>query len=173
MLHQHNFQSQRHVLKADPTFSQNIENTGQAGLKACRAVALPFYRTHESFSIRQKEENQEKVDSFRAASYINYQGDKFVNRFDVHCYYVCLNALDTHHIGRGRNGVEKALATIKAKTLVIGFSSDVLIPKVEQEFLAEHIPTAKYAEVETIFGHDAFLIENEKIRSSIKDYLDF
>lgn len=165
-------ESQRIVLKADPSLSEKNDTAGQSGLKACRAVALPFYRTQLSFKIRQKEADNSKMRDFKAASYINYQGKKFVDRFDAHCYYSLLNALDTHNMGRGRKSIEQALAEIKANTLVIGFDSDILIPPHEQRFLAEHIPNAAYKEIKTLFGHDAFLIENDKIRNGIKQHID-
>ncbi len=165
-------ESQRIVLKSDPTFFDKNETAGQAGLKACRGVALPFYRTHPSFVLRQKEIDLNKVRDFRAATYINYQGDKFVKRFDAHCYYHLLMALDTHNMGRGRDSIEQALSSIKANTVVIGFDSDILIPKIEQQFLAKHIPNAEYLEIKTLFGHDAFLIEHDDIRKCIRKKID-
>lgn len=165
-------ESQRIVLKSDPTIYQKNEKAGQAGLKACRAVALPFYRTHASFKLRQKEIDLNKVEDFRASSYIDYQGEKFVKRFDAHCYYGLLRALDTHNMGRGRESIEAALSKIQANTVVIGFDSDILIPKIEQQFLAKHIPNAAYKEIKTLFGHDAFLIENDDIRNSIRQKID-
>lgn len=165
-------EAQRAVLKADPSFTENREDAGEAGLKACRAVALPMYRTATSFNLRQKEIDLDKVDDFRAASYIKYQANKFINRFNAHCYFTLLNALDTHNIGRGRGSLEMALSKITANTVVIGFDTDLLIPKIEQQFLAKHIPNAEYIEIKTMFGHDAFLIEHEDIRKSIRSIIN-
>jgi len=161
-------EAQRIVLKSDSTFFHKSEDAGKAGLKACRAVALPFYRTHVSFKLRQHEHDLNRLTDFRAASYINYQGEKFVKRFDPFCYYHLLNALDTHNMGRDREGTEEALSLITAKTVVIGFDTDILIPKIEQQFLAKHIPNATYMEVKTLFGHDGFLIEIDDIRKYIR-----
>ena len=72
-----------------------------------------------------------------------------MQRYDAHCYYKQLTALDTHNVGRGRTNIKSALDKISARTLVIGFSSDLLIPVVEQQFIAEHVPQGTYAEVET------------------------
>lgn len=161
-------ESQRITLRSDTSLTEKTEQAGLAGLKACRAVALPFYRTHVSFKLRQKEIRSDKVKDFRASSYIDYQGDKFIKRFDAHCYYKLLFALDTHHMGRGRESIEWALSQITANTVVIGFNSDLLIPKIEQQFIAKHIPNAAYAEVKSLFGHDAFLIELDDIRTCIR-----
>ena len=161
-------ESQRITLQSDPTLVQKNDQAGIAGLKACRAVALPFYRTHASFKLRQKEIELDKINNFRAASYIEYQGEKFIKRFDAHCYFHLLKALDTHNMGRGRESLEKALSKIKANTVVIGFDSDLLIPTIEQQFLAKHIPNAEYFEIKSLFGHDAFLIENKDIMKTIR-----
>jgi len=165
-------ESQRITLKSDPTLKDKNLEAGQAGLKACRAVALPFYRTHASFKLRQKDISLDKVNDFRASSYIDYQGEKFVKRFDAHCYFSLLNALDTHNMGRGRDSIEQALSKITANTIVIGFDSDILIPKIEQQFLAKHIPNAEYIEIKSLFGHDAFLIEHDDIREAIRSKIN-
>lgn len=165
-------ESQRMTLISDQTLNEKNESAGRAGLKACRGVAMPFYRNHTNFNLRQKELENDKLKDFRAASYIQYQGDKFVKRFDAHCYYKLLTALDTHNIGRDRGGIEKALSKILANTVVIGFDSDILIPKIEQQFLAKHIPDSEYCEIKTLFGHDAFLIEHEEIRKAIKNKIN-
>ena len=163
-------ESQRIALQADPTLTDKTAGAGIKGLRGARAFALPFYRSHPSFKIRQSEEDNEKLDDFKASSYVRYQGDKFVDRYDAHCYYKQLTALDTHNVGRGRGGIKTALAKVSARTLAIGFSTDLLIPVIEQQFIAEHIPDGTYAEVETLFGHDAFLIETDKIQSAIDQW---
>ncbi len=161
-------EAQRLILRADETLHQKTEEAGRKALKACRAVALPYYRTQRSFNIRQNEIDLNIIANFRASSYMNYQGEKFVKRFDAQCYYTLLNALDTHNIGRKRNSIEEALTLIRCNTVVIGFESDLLIPVDEQQFLAKHIPNAEYFEIKSIYGHDAFLIEHEHIRKAIR-----
>ena len=63
----------------------------------------------------------------------------------------------------GRGGVPAALARIGARTLVLGITSDVLFPLSEQRELARHIPGAMYAELDSRFGHDGFLLETAAI----------
>ncbi len=160
-------ESQRIALQADPSLEDKSDSAGKNGLRGARAFALPFYRSHRSFIVRQSEESIDKMDDFKASSYVRYQGEKFVNRYDAHCYYKQLTALDTHNIGRGRESIISALQDISASTLAIGFSSDLLIPVVEQKMIAEYIADGTYIEIDTIYGHDAFLIETEKIQSAI------
>ena len=161
-------EAQRLVLRADPTLSDKTETAGQTALKACRGVALPYYRTQQSFNLRQKEITNDVLTDFRASSYINYQGQKFVRRFDAPCYYTLLGALDTHNLGRGRESIEAALTELTCRTVVIGFQADLLVPITEQQFLAKHLPSADLFELRSIFGHDAFLIEHAAIRKAIR-----
>lgn len=163
-------ESQRIALDSDPSLKNRSPESGNRGLKGARAFALPFYRSHPSFKLRQSEENINKLSDFKASSYVRYQGDKFVQRYDAHCYYKQLSALDTHNVARGRGSIQSALQKITAQTLVIGFDTDLLIPVIEQETLAKHIPNGSYAEITTLFGHDAFLIEVELIQSAIDDW---
>jgi homoserine O-acetyltransferase/O-succinyltransferase len=156
-------ESQRLAIYADQTWAERRENAGQAGLKAARSIALLSYRHAEAYNFSQWEEDEDKTSNFKAASYQQYQGQKLVNRFNVFSYITLLNAMDTHNIGRGRGGAEKALATIQAKTLVIGIKSDLLFPTQEQVFLACNIKNATYKEIGSDYGHDGFLIETEKI----------
>lgn len=163
-------ESQRIALRSDPTFGTGELHAGKEGLRGARAFALPFYRSYECFVLRQSEDNDEKINEFRAASYIAYQGEKFVNRYHPLCYDRQLTALDTHNIGRGHSSIDDALGLIVAETLVIGFNTDLLIPVTEQKYLAEAIPTARYFEVETVYGHDAFLIEYDKMMKGINQF---
>jgi homoserine O-acetyltransferase len=164
-------EAQRLALIADTSFGNNDDYAGKAGLKAARGMALTYYRTFDSMVKSQQEEDSNKLSDYKAASYIRYQGEKLKNRFDAHSYYHLLNVLDTHHIGRLRKSTENALSQIKAKTLCIGISSDLLIPPSEQEFLAKHIPEAKLEIIDSYYGHDGFLLEYEKITSSILEWI--
>ena len=78
--------------------------------------------------------------------------------------------MDSHNVGRGRVSVEKALEKIKARTLVIGITSDVLFPIHEQEFLAKHIPGSTFEVIDSFYGHDGFLIETKKITEVISNF---
>ncbi|CAN6657669.1 hypothetical protein TRVA0_030S00474 [Trichomonascus vanleenenianus] len=109
---------------------------------------------------------------FSAQSYLRYQGQKFVQRFDSNCYISITRKLDTHDVSRGRaDTVAEALAMITQPTLVIGISSDGLFTFTEQERLAEYIPNAQLAEIKSPEGHDAFLLEFVEINTLIVKFL--
>jgi len=163
-------ESQRMALEADPTFRTNDLNAGQNGLKAARAIALLSYRNYNAYRQSQSEETNENTDNFRASSYQNYQGEKLVKRFNAHVYWYLSKAMDTHNVGRGRKNIMDALASIKAKTLVAGIASDILFPLQEQEFLAEHIPGAVFRKIESLYGHDGFLLETKQLAGTIHEF---
>ena len=163
-------ESQRLALTADKSFNGNDHESGQAGMRAARGIGLLTYRTYEAYKLTQSDHDG-RLDDFSAASYIRYQGDKLVNRFHAHCYWYLTKCLDTHDLGRGRGGVEKALAQIRVPTLAIGIRTDRLVPVAEQQFIARHIPGARYVEIDSEFGHDGFLIEGERIGKLIRDFI--
>jgi len=164
-------ESQRLSISADRTFYSGTPDGGKKGLKAARSIALLSYRCYKAYNISQQEESDNLTDNYRASSYQSYQGDKLVNRFNAYSYWYLSKAMDSHHVGRNRGGVEKALSLIKARTLVIGIKSDVLFPIEEQQYLFQHIPQSAFAEFESFYGHDGFLIETEALTNIIKSFL--
>jgi homoserine O-acetyltransferase len=76
--------------------------------------------------------------------------------------------MDSQDVGRNRGGVIAALRQIKSKTLVIGIKSDALFPIVEQEFLAKNIPGASFQMIDSLYGHDGFLIESGLMTKAIR-----
>ncbi|MFN6945981.1 MAG: homoserine O-acetyltransferase [Cytophagaceae bacterium] len=164
-------ESQRMAIMADPTWKDKSPGAGKEGLKAARAIALLSYRNYNTYMHSQAEDSNDKFDDFKATSYQKYQGDKLVKRFNCHSYWYLSKAMDSHNVGRNRGSIMKALSGIKTKTLAIGIKTDILFPVTEQLFLAEHIPGASYVEIESLFGHDGFLIETEKIGKIILDFI--
>lgn len=162
-------ESQRLAMEADESFIAQDPEGGRKGLKAARAVALLSYRSAFAYNLTQKDDD-DKTDSFRASSYQSYQGDKLVNRFNPYSYYRLTKLSDTHNVGRGRGGIGKALGRIKADVLAIGISSDYLFPVAEQKLLADSVEGAIYAEIDSLYGHDGFLIEAEIITGVIRKF---
>jgi homoserine O-acetyltransferase len=163
-------ESQRLAMEADQSFMANEPDGGKKGLKAARSIALISYRTCPAYNQTQKEDDDEKITSFRAASYQAYQGDKLVNRFNPYSYWTLVQLSDTHNTGRGRGGVVKALNSIKAKVLCVGIKSDILFPVWEQKFIAENIEGAGYVEIDSFYGHDGFLIETGLVTEIVRKF---
>jgi homoserine O-acetyltransferase len=163
-------ESQRLAIKADETYFTDTAEGGQKGLAAARTIALLSYRNYHTYGETQKEDTHEKTNDFKSSSYQQYQGEKLVKRFNAYAYVTLSKAMDSHNVGRGRGSVEKALAEVKAKTLVIGVTSDILFPLTEQKQLSQNIQNAAYAEIDSFYGHDGFLIETEKLAGEIKKF---
>jgi homoserine O-acetyltransferase len=109
---------------------------------------------------------------FSAQSYLRYQGDKFVARFDANCYIHITRKLDTHDIARGRGGSqEEVLARLPARALVIGVETDGLFMLSEQREIAAGIPDAELVVIQSRDGHDGFLLEFEQINAHILRFL--
>jgi homoserine O-acetyltransferase len=157
-------ETQRMAIEADSTFYRKETNSGKKGLEAARAIALLSYRNYNTYRYTQVDE-EHTAEHFRASTYQKYQGEKFSKRFNARCYWYLSKAMDSHNVGRNRGNCKKALAKIKAKTLVIAIQSDLLFPVEEQRFLTQYIPKGKLEIIDSIYGHDGFLIEVEKIKS--------
>jgi homoserine O-acetyltransferase len=164
--------SQRLAIEADATFFHERVNGGAAGLKAARSIALLSYRNGQTYNNTQSEINDCKTRGHRAASYQEYQGQKLVNRFSAHAYYLITEAMDTHNLGRDRKGVENALQQISANTLSIGITSDILFPPEDLKFINQHVKNGQYVEIDSPYGHDGFLIESEQITKVIQQFYE-
>ena len=167
-------ESQRMAMRADPTFFEAKDIHGGAdGLKCARSIALISYRTSMGYNTTQAETDDDVIFADRAASYQRYQGEKLVRRdFDAYSYWYLSYALDSMNVGRGRGGVQKALSTVKAFCKVICISTDQIFPPEPLHEAAEAIPDSTYDEIESIFGHDGFLIENDRLITLLKPLLD-
>lgn len=164
--------TQRMAIEADSTFRNNDDTAGTEGLKAARAIGMLSYRGNDGLTLAQKEVSKSVLKNFKVESYLRYQGEKLSQRFHAHAYYTLSECMDSHDISRNRRlSTEKLLNSIEAKTAVIGISTDILNPPIHQQFLAQHIPKAKYHEVASDFGHDGFLIEHEKISRIVRSFL--
>jgi homoserine O-acetyltransferase len=121
---------------------------------------------------QQSDDDHEKLDHFKAAEYIKYQGDKLAQRFNACSYWMLTKSMDTHQLVRGRNKkLADILKSISQKTLIIGINSDILCPLVEQHFLADHIPDAELIEIDSDYGHDGFMVESKIISQHLSEFL--
>ena len=163
-------ESQRMAIAVDPTWKESKDTAGLEGMKTARSIALLSYRNYQTYQDTQTETNHDKQDDFKASSYQNYQGLKLANRFNAYSYWELSKIMDGHNIGRGRKSPKDALSQIRAKTLVIGVKSDLLFPIAEQEFVAQNIPGSEYAEINSLYGHDGFLLEQKQLTKVIQSF---
>lgn len=139
------------------------------GMSIARGIGQISYRSELEFEDRFGRDHQgdeRPLDGGRYAieSYLEYHGAKLAERFDANTYCVLSEAMNHHDVGRGRGGVAEALGRISADVTIAGISSDRLYPLRLQYELAELIPTASgVTVVESITGHDGFLVETEAV----------
>jgi homoserine O-acetyltransferase len=164
--------SQRMAIESDASWQLDDETAGMKGLKTARAIGMLTYRSFETYATHQSETDMNKTDHFKADSYIRYQGQKFQNRFNAFSYYALTKAMDSHNIARNRAGsIATVLQGLPQKTLVIGISSDLLCPSDELKKMAEAMPNATFQQIQSLYGHDGFLIEYKQISRHIWEWL--
>ncbi len=203
-------ETQRQCIYADPKFQggrypRSDEGQPSAGLAAARMIAMLTYRSSISFdsrfgrkpprasdgvgSIRAATSGRKHLPdtgsakrpiSFSAQSYLRYQGDKFVKRFDANCYLNLINKMDSHDITRGRlsggdesdvDEIQRILSNVPSGALVIGITTDALFLPEQQIQLAQCLPNATLEILESSDGHDGFLLEFERLHDLIQSHL--
>jgi homoserine O-acetyltransferase len=161
--------AQRLAVETDTTWLDMNADAGARGLKTARAIGMLSYRNYDAYIRTQTDDDHQKLDNYKASSYIHYQGDKLVKRFNAYSYWILTKALDSHNIARGRGKMDDVLKSINVKTLVIGISSDMLCPVSEQKHLTTYIPDSKFVEIDSPYGHDGFLIEGKTIGEIVRN----
>jgi homoserine O-acetyltransferase len=142
-------------------------------------VAMISYRSaesfHERFGRELHSEAREATGKYEVESYLHYQGEKLVARFDANCYLRITEAMDDFDLGEGRDGPAAALGAFTGPALVMGINSDILYPTWQQRELQEVLRAngndVSYAEIDSIHGHDAFLMEWAQLDEAIRRFL--
>lgn len=166
-------ESQRMAIKADKTFGMPSSTAGAEGLAVARSIAMLSYRGEAAYNLTQTDSFSDgELFRRRVHSYQQHQGEKLKNRFNAYSYFRITQAMESHHVGRGRGGIEKALATIRAKCLVVAISSDILFPPESHSVMVENIPNVDYKVIDSSFGHDGFLVESDKLDRIIQSFLN-
>ncbi|MGA1426425.1 MAG: homoserine O-acetyltransferase MetX [Ilumatobacteraceae bacterium] len=154
------------------------------GLAIARMVAQVTFRSDNVFTDRfgrdladmDAENNGIGLwDKFEVERYLDHHGDRLIRRFDANSYLLIGKAMDLHDVARGRGGLDKAMARITAPTLALGISSDILYPAYQQRQICDLVSRngvrAKYAEITSPHGHDAFLIDLAAVGAPIRELL--
>jgi homoserine O-acetyltransferase len=160
------------AIKSDTTWGNENEHAANEGLKAARAIAMLSYRHYDTYFQTQLDETN-KTENFKASSYQQYQGEKLAKRFNAYTYWVLSKAMDSHNLARSRDdNMEDVLKSIKANACCVGLTTDILFPVSEQKYLAKYISNAHYYEIETLYGHDGFLLEFEQLTRILQNFLN-
>jgi homoserine O-acetyltransferase len=174
----------RQAIMADPAWKDGQyygHDAPSRGLAVARMIGHITYMSDismaEKFGRRVKEERPEKKFSpdFEVEGYLQYRGDNFVKRFDANSYLYITKAIDRFDLTNGA-GLEKVFkAASGIKFLVIAFKSDWLYPAYQSKEIVRACKQAQvdvsYCELNSTYGHDAFLIEVEEQEHFIKNFL--
>lgn len=136
---------------------------GGEGLKVARQIAMLSYRSPESFAQTQAGERVPGVPAI--TSYLHYQGEKLNARFCEKTYCALTAAMDAFQPSSAD------LKAIRVPVLVVGISSDVLYPAAEVRACAAELPRAEYWELDSIHGHDAFLMDPQELPERVAEFL--
>lgn len=166
-------ESQRMAIECDPTFGDRSPEAGEQGMAVARSMALLSYRGGMAYDKTQDDDNPDEA-SFqrRVLSYQRYQGEKLRRRFNAYSYYRLSQAVDSHNLGRGRGRVEDILQQIRAKSLVVAITSDILFPPSDHQILIDNIIDVRFHIIDSDFGHDGFLVEHQQLNEIILDFLN-
>jgi homoserine O-acetyltransferase len=181
----------RQAIMNDPAWRggrYDLSAQPRAGLSLARQVAMMSYRSDISFLARFGRERQASPEIgpqaagdarfdfrnlYQVESYLRYQGDKLVNRFDANAYIAISRAMDLHDLAYGRGSVQGVLGGLSMPALCVGITSDVLYPVHEQKTIAGMIPQSTYREISSPHGHDAFLIEYDQVAAAVTAFLRY
>jgi len=175
----------RQCIYADPNWNNGDYYDGtppNAGLAVARMIGHITYLSDASmrkkFGRRLQTKEQygyEFATEFAVENYLKYRGSTFTQRFDANSFLYITKAIDYFDLGHGRASLDEAFKHVQSKFLVVSFSSDWLYPPSESEeivrALLQNGLDATYVEIESNYGHDAFLLEIERLTGVTRDFL--
>ena len=150
------------------------------GLAVARMIGHITYMSDTSMAEkfgRQKKDSSQPFKftaDFEVEGYLRYRGDNFVKRFDANSYLYITKAMDNFDASEGKS-LQDVLEGVKVKALVIAFKSDWLYPAYQAKEIAKAFKLsgieATYCEIDSTYGHDAFLLEVEEETHLIAHFL--
>lgn len=178
----------RQAIMADPNWNGGDyydQARPNLGLAVARMIGHVTYLSDESMRHKFGRRLRDKSDfsfnfgaDFEVESYLRYQGTKFVERFDANSFLYITKAADYFDLERqhGSGSLVKAFSKTRARFLVISFTSDWLYPTYQSKTMVQAMKKGgldvSFCEIEAQWGHDAFLLPNERLTLLMKSFLD-
>ncbi|MDN5344094.1 MAG: homoserine O-acetyltransferase/O-succinyltransferase [Clostridia bacterium] len=176
---------QREAIYADPDWRDGdyYGTPGpRRGLALARRIGTITYKSDPSWTtkfgrtVADPRQYYRLQGQFEVESYLDYQGKKLVQRFDANAYLYLTKAVDLHDVSQGRGSYSLVWRNFSCPCLAIGISSDFLFLPGQVKEIARLINAgggrALYREINSPYGHDAFLIEFQRLEAIIKPFLD-
>jgi homoserine O-acetyltransferase len=163
----------RNAILNDPNFAGGQYEDGcgpDRGLAIARMIGHITYLSergmHEKFGRQLQRSDKYSYDftsEFAVESYLNYQGQLFVERFDANSYLYITKAMDYFDLAKDFGSLNNAFAKVKSRMFIIAFSSDWLFTVQQSEMVANALSAnnkdVTFCNVNSPYGHDAFLLE--------------
>ncbi len=178
----------RQAIMADPNWNGGdyyCQSVPALGLAIARMIGHITYLSDESLRLKFGRRLQDKNDfsynfdaDFQVESYLRYQGAKFVERFDANSFLYITKAADYFDLGlqHGAGSTVRAFAKCQARFLVVSFTSDWLYPTYQSKEIVRALKKngkdVSFCEIEAQWGHDAFLLPNERLTELVKGFLE-
>ena len=159
-------------LIANCFLQEQILNNSAKPIEDARIHAMLCYRTPESFKAKFDRTVNEQLEVFNIESWLNHHGDKLQKRFQLSAYKLMNQLLKTIDIARNRESFIAVASKIEADIHIIGINSDLFFTvnenKETYETLKKHKENVTFQEIDSIHGHDAFLIEYKQLDNLLK-----
>ncbi len=136
-------------------------------IELARMIAMLSYRHWENLDARFTDADQWP---HPAEAWLDHHGRTLKRRFDPVSYVRLMAAMDSHDVGHGRGGWQAALARTDTAIQVIAITSDLLYPPRDQQQLADVLPAGRLDWLEAPQGHDAFLIEQDRVNALVSGF---
>ena len=173
----------RQAIMSDPDWKGGYYYGGPLpakGLALARMIGHVTYMSdismEKKFSRRIKNGDSKDDTKFEVEEYLHYRGNSFVKRFDANSYLYITRAMDYFDAARGKFLWDVFKKNINVKVLVIAFKSDWLYPAYQSKEIVKACKIAgldaTYCEIDSTYGHDAFLLETEEQTHLIKHFLE-
>lgn len=179
--------AQESILK-DPEFkggyydSQTIKENGLSGMAVGRMAGYISFLSYESMQSKFGRDYKstdglyELFGKFQVEMFLEYNGYNFTKVFDPLSYLYITKAINIYDLSRGFDSLNEALRKVSSELHLISFSNDQLFKNFEMREISDTLTKIgkenhTYIDIESDYGHDAFLVEVEKFEEYVKDIL--
>ncbi len=179
---------QREIIRSDPDWNNGQytdETRPVVGMSLARKLGLVSYRAADEWNSKfdrarlpaEKRSGERFAHEFEIENYLEYNAQKFVNSFDPNTYLYLSRAMDWFDIEEHGDSLEDGMAKIDVRrALVVGVTTDILFPSRQQREIADIMAATgtdvDFVEIDSVNGHDAFLIDDEHFSPVVKRFLD-
>ncbi len=179
---------QREIIRSDPDWNEGRytqDSKPLVGMSLARKLGLVSYRAADEWNSKfdrsrlpaEKLTGKRFEREFEIENYLEYNAQKFINSFDPNSYLYLSRAMDWFDIGEHGESISDGMSKLRVnKALVVGVTTDILFPSRQQQEIADIMretgTNVDYVEIDSVNGHDAFLIDDEQFSPVVKKFLD-